>query len=56
MAEIQVEEKGKGGKKKPKKGDAHVDMTPMGPYESAHHVLHAHSSFQQTEGHGNRPS
>ncbi len=29
MAEIVQEEKGKGGKKKPKKGDAHVDMTPM---------------------------
>jgi biopolymer transport protein ExbD len=29
MAEIIQEEKGKGGKKKPKKGDAHVDMTPM---------------------------
>jgi biopolymer transport protein ExbD len=29
MADIQVEEKSKGGKKKPKKGDARVDMTPM---------------------------
>lgn len=29
MAEIIQEEKGKGGKKKPHKGDAHVDMTPM---------------------------
>ncbi len=29
MAEIQQQEQTKGGKKKPKKGDAHVDMTPM---------------------------
>jgi biopolymer transport protein ExbD len=29
MADIQVEEKSRGGKKKPKKGDARVDMTPM---------------------------
>jgi len=29
MADIQVQEKSKGGKKKPKKGDARVDMTPM---------------------------
>jgi biopolymer transport protein ExbD len=29
MADIQVEEKSKGGKKKPKKGEARVDMTPM---------------------------
>ncbi len=29
MADIQVEDKSKGGKKKPKKGDARVDMTPM---------------------------
>lgn len=29
MAEVQVEEKSKGGKKKPKKGEARVDMTPM---------------------------
>jgi biopolymer transport protein ExbD len=29
MAEVQVQENTKGGKKKPKKGDAHVDMTPM---------------------------
>jgi biopolymer transport protein ExbD len=29
MAEIIQEEKGKDGKKKPRKGDAHVDMTPM---------------------------
>ncbi len=29
MAEIQQQEQAKGGKKKPKKGDAHVDMTPM---------------------------
>lgn len=29
MAEIIQEEKQKGGKKKPKKGSAHIDMTPM---------------------------
>lgn len=29
MADIQIEEKSRGGKKKPKKGDARVDMTPM---------------------------
>jgi biopolymer transport protein ExbD len=29
MADIQVEQKSRGGKKKPKKGDARVDMTPM---------------------------
>ena len=29
MADIQVEDKSRGGKKKPKKGDARVDMTPM---------------------------
>jgi biopolymer transport protein ExbD len=29
MADVQVEEKSKGGKKKPKKGEARVDMTPM---------------------------
>ncbi len=29
MAEVQVQEKEKGGKKKPKKGEARVDMTPM---------------------------
>ena len=29
MADIQVEEKSKGGKKEPKKGEARVDMTPM---------------------------
>lgn len=29
MAEIIQQEHSKGGKKKPKKGDAHVDMTPM---------------------------
>ena len=29
MAEIIQEEKGKGGKKRPKKGNPHMDMTPM---------------------------
>lgn len=29
MAEIQQQESSRGGKKRPKKGDAHVDMTPM---------------------------
>jgi biopolymer transport protein ExbD len=29
MADIQVEDKSRGGKKKPKKGEARVDMTPM---------------------------
>jgi biopolymer transport protein ExbD len=29
MADVQVQEQSKGGKKKPKKGDARVDMTPM---------------------------
>jgi biopolymer transport protein ExbD len=29
MPHIQVEDKSRGGKKKPKKGDARVDMTPM---------------------------
>ena len=29
MAEIIHEEKGKGGKKRPKKGNPHMDMTPM---------------------------
>ncbi len=29
MADIQVEDKSRGNKKKPKKGDARVDMTPM---------------------------